>query len=237
MRFREEVLAGLGCVIFDVARSIDVRVEHRYDPETDDLNLVDVAADDTNWAHFVMVPEMGRMGVRDGSGERLTADQGVNRVRSVIRGLTALDFSYERTATSGEVAQAAQRLGLTEFTFTARPTNPHPGIPGELMDDLLKKAKIGKLAAKAEPVFGSTMSVADEGLISEAIGLADGGYAQYWFRGRTETGTEVAYKKPLYEGTREGNLKQRDKASSLKVLVPDNDCGPSEEEYVVKTMV
>lgn len=237
MRFREEVLAGQECAIFDVAKSVDYRVEHRYNPDSDDLDLVDVNADDTIWTHLIMVPAMERIGIRDGSGERLTADQGANRVRSVIRGLTALDFSYERTATSREVANAAQRLGLTEFTFTARPANPHPSRPGELMDELLRKAKVGKMTAKTEPVYGHTLSVADEGVVSEAIGLANDGYGQYGFKGTTGTGVEVAYKKPKYEGTKEGNLKQQAKPSSLKVLVPSDDTRASEEEHVVKTML
>ena len=237
MRFREEVLTGQECAIFDVAKSIDFRVEHRYNPVSDDLDLVDVVADDTIWTHLVMVPEMERIGIRDGSGELLSADQGANRVRSVIRGLTTLDFSYERTATSGEVAQAARRLGLTEFTFTARPTNPDPSRPGELMDALLKKARVGKITAKTEPAYGDTLSVADEGLVSEAIGLASDGYGQYGFKGTTGTGAEVAYKKPKYEGTKEGNLKQQAKPSSLKVLVPSDDARASEEEHVVNTML
>lgn len=237
MRFHEEVLAGQECTIFDVAKSVDYRVEHRYNPDTDDLDLVDVVADDTIWTHLVMVPAMERIGIRDGSGELLSADQGANRVRSVIRGLTTFDFSYERTATSVEIAQAARRLGLTEFTFTARPSNPHPSKPGELMDALLKKAKVGKMTAKTEPVYGDTLSVADEGLVSEAIGLASDGYGQYGFKGTTGTGAEVAYKKPKYEGTKEGNLRQQAKPSSLKVLVPSDDARVSEEEYVVKTML
>jgi len=237
MRFRNQVLAGLDCAIFDVARGVDVRVEHRYNPNTDDLELVDVPANDTIWTRFIMVPRMERMGIRDGSGDMLSASQGANRLRSIVRGLSDFDFSFYRTATSGEVSQAATRLGLTEFSFTSRPTNPHPVVPGEIMDELMRKARVGKMTGKAEPVFGETMSVADEGLISESIGLAEEGYGQIGFKGTTNSGTEVAYPKPKFERSREGNIRQQAKASSLKVFVPTGDVDVSEEEYVVRTMI
>lgn len=196
MRVRAQTILDWKCVIFDIAKSIDFRTEHRYDASADDIDLVDVRANDTHWTHVVMLPECGRVAVRDGSGERLPADQGVNRIGSVLKHLNNIDFQYERTATASDIAKAAERLKLTEFTFTARPFNPHPHVLGEQLHAILEAAKVGRIVAKAEPKYGQSMSAAEGGLVSEAMGLAQVGYAQYGFRGRTKSGVEVAYKKP-----------------------------------------
>jgi hypothetical protein len=237
MRVRPMTLVGHHCIIFDIARRVTLRVETRYDPRADDIRFHEVRADDTHWTHIVMVPRAGRVAVKDGSGERLSADSGASRVRSVVRALADVEFEYERTATPNEISEAVSKLDLTTFSFTVTPFNPHPHIPGEQMDALLKAARVKTLTAKAEPAYGGSMTAADEGIIAEAVGLAKEGYGQYGFKGMTEAGTQVAFNKPKMEPTREGNLKRQAKNAALRVIVPDDDEKQTEEEFVVRTMV
>ncbi|MCH9000272.1 MAG: sigma-70 family RNA polymerase sigma factor [Proteobacteria bacterium] len=115
MRQRQETIASAPCVIFDVAKKIMLRVEHRYNPATNDLDLTSVKADDTHWTHVVMVPNMGMVAIRDGSGERLTANSGASRIRSILRHSDLSEFEFERTATSQDVMQAVFCYLLTKF--------------------------------------------------------------------------------------------------------------------------
>lgn len=224
-------------IIFDVAKHITIRMEHRV--VDGDLQLFNVGADDTQWTRVVMVPRLGVAGVRDGSGEQyLSATSAISRLQSIFRHALEYEFLYEQTGRPDDVSRAVERLGLTDFSFTVKPFNPHPRTPGLKLHDLMEASNVGRLKADATPKYGSEMDAsADEGIIQEALGLAESGYGQFGFRGRIrKTGSEVSYKKPKFENTREANLARRNKPAEMRALVSRTD-SHSEEDQVVMTIV
>ena len=235
-RPKARTLCDEATVVFDVGKHITSRIEHRL--EDGDLKLVSVNADDMEWTRVVMVPRLGIAGIRDSSSEGLSAQSAAARIQSIFRQTIEYDFLHERTGRPEDVRRAIERLGLTDFAFTVVPFNPHPRSPGDKLDELMKASNIGKLRADATPKAGSVMDASsDEGLINEALGLAESGYGQLGLKGVVKkSGSRVAFKKPKLEDTREKNLEQRSKPVEMRAAVPRNHPQYSEEEQVVLTI-
>lgn len=226
-------LLGELALVFDVGYVIKSRVEHRWNQRRDEYDMVDVEADDTVFTRLVAVPRLRIVAAKDGSGDRLPAPSAMARLRSIIETNSEYDFQYERTARQDDVEAAVARLRLTEFTFEVRPFNPHPKNPGEKLDELLKVAHVQRFKGKAEAAPAARMSSADEGLISEAMGLSRAGYGQYSLKGETPGGALVSYAKPTFSSDREKNEAAAARPRALKVTVPRDDPDMTEEEYVV----
>lgn len=235
-RAKTKTLCDEPVVLFDVGKHITSRVEHRL--KDGDLNLVSVAADDMQWTRVAMVPRLGIAGIRDGSSDSLSAQSAASRIQSIFRQTIEYDFSHEQTGKPEDVRRAIERLGLTDFAFTVVPFNPHPRNPGAKLDELMKASKIGRLKAEATPKASGLMEASSDGLISEAMGLAESGYGQLGFKGVVKSsGSRVSYRKPKLEDTREKNLARRQEPSEMRASIPRNDAKRSEDEHVVMTIL
>jgi hypothetical protein len=237
MRPSFDPVHGEPVVAFDVAHTKKLRVEHRYDPDRDDIEMTEVRADDTVWTHAILIPRLGIAALRDGSGDKLSSDSGVSRIKSIVRFCRGGDFVYTKTASTADVRRAAKILGLTEFRFQVRPFNPHPKVLGEKLHELMKVNDVQQLNATAKPSFDHTMNANDGGVLAEAIGLADEGYGAYGFKGVTENGVRVTYAKQPFKESREEALRQQSRPAKMKIIVPDDDEEMTEDEYIVKTVL
>jgi hypothetical protein len=153
-------------------------MELRWNSRTDKYDMYDVEADDTIHTNVVVVPRLNIAGVRDNTKDNLTAGGAMARLRTIIDTHTENEFEYARTATEEDVEKAVSKLNILEFRFDVRPFNPHPRVPGEKLDDLLKAAHAGRFRGVAEPSV-APMTNADGGIVSEAMGLAKERYGQY----------------------------------------------------------
>lgn len=224
-------------VLFDIARHIKNRVEHRYNPDAKKLDMVSTNADDTQWTRVVLVPRLNIAGIRNGAGDnKFSARQGVTRIKSVVRHVIGGDFRHEDAGKPEDMDEAIKRLNLTDFNFTVVPFNPHPSNPGQKLHDLLEASGVGRLRGDAKPK-GLAMEVEKDGLLDDVIGLSQNGYGQFGFEGRTESGAEIAYKKPTMHQDRQKNLAERRKPMEMRAHVQQGSASRREEENVVKAIV
>jgi hypothetical protein len=236
MQLRQEQVDGEQCAIFVVGHTVDVRVEHRYDPKSDRIQLEEVDADDMRFTNAIMAPRLRIVAVKQGSGDRLPANSGIGRLRAIIEWNSKNALDYERTASHDDVVQAMKKLNLEEFSFDVRPFNPHPSLPGDQLHELMKKAKAGRLSGKAYPMPGGGMKNDPDGLVSEAVGLSEKGYGQFGIKGRTDSGAELTYQKHKMRGQTDKDIDLQEKPTNLRISVPVDDGVATEHEYVVKTM-
>jgi len=223
-------------VAFNIGKRITSRIEHRL--KNGQIEMVSVPADDIHWSRVVMVPRLSIAAVRDGSGDRLAARSAISRVRSVFRHALNYEFLSEQTGNPQDVDRALSRLGLTDFAFTVVPFNPHPRVPGDRLDELLQESNVGRLRADAKPKPGGLMNSEGDGILKEVRGLSEAGYGQFGFKGLTkEAGSEVTYKKPKFESTKEENIERRRRPTEMRASIPSGDEKHSEEEQVVMTIL
>lgn len=236
MQLRSEQIRGEACEVFSVGHSIESRLERRYNRAEDRVEVRSVEADDMRLTTIIMVPRLGMIAVKDGSGDRLNAVSGAGRLGAVLKFNTKCDFKFERTSSHEDVVHAMESLQLEEFTFEVRPFNPHPSNPGQQLHEMLSRNGIGKLKAQALPSTGSAMNSEPEGLISEATGLSGRGYGQFGLTGRTPSGAQIKFKKPPMVGDTGKDIEQQEKPTALRVTVPVDEGEFSEYEHVVQTM-
>ena len=230
-------LSAEDVILFDIARHIKNRVEHRYNPNAKKLNMVSTNADDTQWTRVVLVPRLNIAGIRNGTGDnKFSARSGVARIKSVVRHITGGDFRHEEAGKPEDMDEAIKRLNLTDFNFTVIPFNPHPSNPGQKLHDLLEASSVGRLRGDAKPK-GLTMEVENDGLLDDVIGMSQKGYGQYGFEGRTDSGAEIAYKKPTMHQDKQKNLAERRKPMEMRAHVQQGNASRREEENVVKAIV
>lgn len=237
MRLRPENLLEEYALVFDVGYRVHQRVENRFNALTDDYDLVSVEADDTVFTRFVALPSLGAVAVRDGTGDRLSATSGIGRLRAIVEEHSDFWFQYERTASPADLDRAMNHFRMTEFSFDVRPFNPHPRSPGDQLDALMKAAGVGRFKGRAKPAPTQKMSPADEGIISEAVGLSRAGYGQYSLKAETDSGATLSYGKPQFVQDRDRNAAAAERPRTLKVAVPQDDPDMTPEEHVVSVML
>lgn len=236
MRVRKEHIENELVITFDVGYRITTRVELRWNRRKDEYDMVDVEADDTVHTRVVMVPRLGIMGVKDASGDNLSAGGAMARLRTIIDTHTDCELAYARTASEEDVEAAISKLSILEFKFEVRPFNPHPSAPGEKLDELLKVAGVGRFKGTAE-ARGKHMTNAEGGLVNEAVGLSNKRYGQYSVKGKTSSGAVVTYDKPPFSTDRDKTEAAAERPRALKVAVPRDDPDIAEVEYVVKVIL
>lgn len=221
------------CAIMDIGYLLDGRLKTEYDRTNNKLSVKWERSTDVRHSRAIFLLDDDIVAFRDGSGDRLTADSAVARFRAILEFHTECEFEYDRTASSADIKKALNRLKVTEFSFDARPFNPHPSKPGDILDKLLQNANVGKLRGVAKSASDEGLSVSDDGLIDEVTGMADKNYANFGMKGETKTGSTVSYKKQRLTGDKQKDREHAEQARNLRVSVPSDDEETSEEEYVV----
>jgi hypothetical protein len=133
------------------------------------------------------------------------------------------DFSAVPAGSPQDLRKAVETWDLDQFTFQVRPFNPHPSNPGELLSDLMAKDSVAELRGVALPLEGEHIHPADEGLVKEALGLADEGYGTFGASGRTPSGAEAIIKKQSFSRDRGKNLEKLKGPQQVRVYISGED--------------
>ena len=221
MRPRRFEVDGDIILSWSIGQKINQRVAAEYDEEQDQLYLIGQDDSSLRYADFVAVPRLGVLAVDDRSGDyRLGGKSAIRRFQSVYRNLEDGRADIELNTLKEDVDRALENWELTEFTFVARPYNPHP--PGDLSEALSEQFKadgIGLYRASAKPAEGRRMQPKDDGHIAAARELADAGYGQYSVAGYTGDGHRAKIKQPRFEEEVQKNMKRQEEPRELRVYI------------------
>lgn len=232
-----EIIEGEECGTCIVGHKITSRPKFEYDEDANKVLHNIVPADDLKHSNCIFWLHKKVAAVRDGSGDRLSADSAMARLQKIISYLAkGYVFDYERTASPDDIKRALKRLSVIEFKFDARPFNPHPSTPGDKLDELLKKAGVQKLTGVAKPKPGKALKTSGDGLLSEVSGLANKNYASFGLTAETAEGSRVVYPKEPLTGDKQKDRVKSEQTRNLRVSVPTDDENRSEQEYVVAVM-
>lgn len=206
---------------WQVCRDINQRPVRRVDRDTQTVAFDFEHTDDCQLARIVALPRLGVLAVEDSTGEgHLGGWSALGRFSAIVAAyLTDASFEANPAGSPQDLRRAIETWDLDKFAFQARPFNPHPSNPGEALSDLLEKDGIGDLRAIALPKPGAHIHPKDSGLVKEAMGLADKGYATYGATGRTPSGAEAIVKKQAFSYDRQTNMSRLAGPQQLRVYV------------------
>jgi len=230
-RPKSSTVEGYGYIIFDVAQEVTGRSVADYDRDADAIVERWDDGKHIRYTSFVAIPQLGVVATSDRSGDpHLGATPAIARLRSVFRNqdkIPGVALDIVAAADRVEVKRALTEWALNRFSFSVRPFNPHPRIPGKKLSEMMKQDQIGAVRGVATPTPGGQMSMSSEGYIEEAVGLADAGYGQYGFDGTTPSGRQASLKKPNFSLDKAKNERVQSAPQQIKVSL---DPQPSEAE-------
>lgn len=222
---------------WQVCRDISFRQVRRPDRKNQVVNVSFEDTDDCELARIVALPRLGVLAAEDGTGEgRLGGWAAIKRFQAIVKLHSDVEFSAEPAGSAQDLKRAIETWDLEKFSFQARPFNPHPSNPGKALSDMMKTDGVGELRGQALPLAGAHMKAKDEGLIQEAMGLAEKGYATYGATGRTPSGAEAIVKKQEFSHDRNKNLERLRGPQQLRVYV-DADKDEQRIKQIVDVLV
>lgn len=230
MRPRSVEIDGGGVIFWSVGQKIGTRLAVEYDPDRDELTPLTIDDPSVRYSDFVVIPDLGVLAVDDRSGDNhLGGKAAINRFRSIFRNIDGGAINIELTTTPNDVARALKNWELTEFSFVARPINPHPrSVLSKMLSDEFEKDGIGRYSARARPRPGGQMRPSEDGHIASAIALSEEGYGQYAIKGVTDDGHEAHIKKPVFEAEVQKNQLRQSQPRELRVLIQTEREGEDE---------
>jgi hypothetical protein len=212
---KEEVL------VWSVVRRIGTRVS--VEPDRKGTKLEERSVDDPGvfYSDFIAIPRLGAMAVDDRSGDpHLGGKAAIQRFKAIFEHLDGAEARVHLTTKPSDVDKALKTWDLTEFSFVVRPYNPHP--PGDLSKDLsedFKRDGIGRERGTFRPFPGHKMKPSTDGPIAAVKELADDGYGQYAFKGKTEDGHTAQIKAPQFDNDRATNQRRQAEPRELRVVI------------------
>jgi len=208
-------------LVWNAGYRVRVRQEVDYDPERDVLETRLVDAQGVRYERFVAIPELDVVAISDGSVEpHIGARQAVARFQSVIKGnVTHGEADIRLAATNVDVDRALRSWGLSEFSFSVRPFNPHVGVLGARLHEELVRDGTASLRGVAKATPGQEMRMAEGGFIEEAVGLAQAGYGQFGLKGTTPEGRYAQYGKPAFSLEKRKNEAVQARPQVLRVFM------------------
>ena len=226
MRPRSLEVDGFTALCWSVGQKLGPLRGVDYDLDRDALTPLIIQNAGIRYSDFVAIPDFGVLAVDDRSGENhLGGKPAINRFRSIFRNTEGGAVNVELTTRPNDVSRALENWELTEFSFVARPINPHPqGVLSKMLSDEFERDGIGRYSARAKPARGREMRPAEDGHMAKAIALSEEGYGQYAVKGITEDGHEAYIKKPKFEDEVRKNRLNQARPRELRVLVqPDQN--------------
>ena len=217
---RQRQRNGDSYLTWQVCRDVSFRQVRRPDRDTQTVHVTFEDTDDCQLARVVALPGLGVLAVEDSAGEgHLPGPSALGRFGAIVATHTDAEFSAQPAGSPQDLMRAIDTWDLERFAFQARPFNPHPSNPGKMLSDMMQTDGVGELRATVLPKDGQYMHAQEEGIIQEAIGLADKGYATFGAAGRTRTGAQAVVKKPKFSQSKEKNLEQLRGPQQLRVYV------------------
>ncbi len=225
MRPRRIKVDGHTVLTWSVGRELSDRVAPKYDAGKDELEWTYVEGAGVCYSDFAAIPDLGVLAVDDRHSENhLGGKAAIARLRSVFDLIDDAEINILLTTTAKDAKRAIDNWNLTQFSFVARPYNPHPvGDLSKELSDKLKSDGIFRYRAVAEPMPGHKLTPQDDGHIAAAVELSDAGYGQYGIKGYTPDGHEGQIKRPKFEVDKEKNEKNLENPRELRVIVDTED--------------
>ncbi|MCR5878414.1 hypothetical protein [Phenylobacterium sp. J367] len=230
-------IEGYYCITLDVVRDIRFREVLTADRDAQTVRASFEATDEVELAHIVMVPELGVLAVEDRTGEgRLAGSSAAHRLQAMVE--TRRGFAMQVTQAGGphDLQLAIRTWELEQFSFQARPFNPHPSTPGEMLSDMMAQDDIGVMRGVAKPKDGRHIKPESDGLVQETLGLAEKGYATYGLKGRTPSGAEAVVDKPPFSHDRQKNLERLNGPQKLRIYV-EADTQEEQDRKAVRVLI
>jgi len=209
-------------IYFRADRHVTERSFERFDKVAQQYQLNTEETDEDHWGRAVMIPELKIICASDQTKEgRLKASGIIGRLQSLVRLIPGHKLVCNPAVDRAALEKAMRTWKIEKFSFDARPFNPHPSRPGDLMSALLKSNN-GQLSGSVTPWKGDTLDIPEkeDNFVREIEGLAHKGYGHYGATGRTEEGYEAKIKKP-------SPSKEKSEPESLSILFSAMD---SEEQ-------
>ena len=211
---------GENYLTWQVCRDISYRQVRRPDRKSQTVEVDFENTDDCELARIVAIPRLGVLAVEDGTGEgQLGGWPALRRFAAIVDEHSLAEFEAEPAGTPQDLKKAIDTWDLEKFSFQARPFNPHPSNPGQILSDMLQADGVGELRAIAITREGANIKPKEDGIVQEAIGLADKGYATYGMTGRTPSGAEAIVKKPPFSHNRNKNMESLRGPQQLRVYI------------------
>lgn len=182
-------------IYFKVAKHITYREKNNYDKVKDSLDTIVEPTDEYAYGELVVIPEKSLIAALDKSGLFLLgAVSSISRLRSIVSSKKEHAFIATPAGSTVRLKNAIKGWKINNFSFSARPFNPSVKKPGDKLHNLLEPDNV-ELNGKAKPWHGNSVSVSENGFITELIGLFDKGYAEIGLTGTTEHGYKASIKK------------------------------------------
>lgn len=211
---------GEAYVTWQVCKEIGSRQVRRPNRETQTVEYEWESTDDCAIARIVAIPRLGVMAVEDTSGEgHIGGWSALRRFQAIVSEQRGFECKIEPAGTPQDLEKAIRTWQLDQFSFKARPFNPHPSNPGEVLSDLLSIDDIAEFRGVALPKDGKAIQPKESGLVQEAVGLASKGYATYGARGRTPSGAQAVLKPQKFSRDRDANLERLRGPQQLRVYI------------------
>lgn len=211
---------GEAYLTWQVCKDIGSRQVRRPNRETQTVEYEWEHTDDCSIARIVAIPRLGVLAAEDTSGEgHLNGWSAIRRFQAIVNEQNGLEFNAKPAGTPQDLSRAIKTWELEQFSFKARPFNPHPSNPGEVLSDLMSVDDIAEFRGIALPKEGKAIHPNESGLVQEAVGLADKGYATYGARGRTPSGAQAVLKPQKFSRDRQANLDRLNGPQQLRVYI------------------
>ena len=199
---------GNFAITFSVGQAIGSRVRVTYDKRQDDIDRAPVADDSLRYADFIAVPKFGVLAVSDRSGdEYLPGSTAAHRFRSIFRWQDDVEADAVVTpaADYNDVQRALQKWTVSTFSFTIRPSNPHPpGVEAKALEDALKARNVARSLGTWEAKEGESIKPDKE--MKAIIDLTEAGYGQIALKGSTNEGVHAEIRKQPFSESPSGKF-------------------------------
>jgi hypothetical protein len=209
---------------WQVCRDIRFRQVRKPDRRSQTVRFDFEDTDDCELARIVAIPSLGVLAVEDGTGDgKIGGWSALQRFRAIVGSHTIGKFEAAIAGTPQDLAKAIETWELDQFSFQARPFNPHPSNPGQVLSDMMKADKIGEIRGTALPHEGGHIKPKESGMVQETLGLAAKGYATYGATGRTPSGAKAVIRKQPFSHDRHENLERLRGPQQLRVYIDADD--------------
>jgi hypothetical protein len=208
-------------ITFSVGQAIGARVRVTYDKRNEEIDRKQLADDSLRYADFVAVPKFGVFAVSDRSGdEYMPGSTAAHRFRSIFRWQSDVDADAVVTAAADykDVQRALKKWTVSTFSFTIRPSNPHPpGVEAKALEDELKARNVARSRGTWEADDGKSIKPDDE--MKGIIDLTEAGYGQIAIKGSTDEGVQAEIRKLPFSEDKGKNLNSLDQPREMRVKI------------------
>ena len=142
------------------------------------------------------------------------------RFRSIFRWQQDVeaDARIVSAADYKDVQRALKKWTVSTFSFTIRPSNPHPpGVEAKALEDALKARNVSRSYGKWQAQEGKSIKPDDE--MKGIIDLTEAGYGQIAIKGETDDGVIAEIRKSQFFEDKDKNLNSLERPRDMRVRI------------------